>query len=218
VARLAVVEPPGQGRDIEGCRSDLGGSDQSPAGGRAAAGMIPCLSFKEQMMSSLTNNDHDFAANFLARLEQARANRRWNQTSGTQRVQQLRQDLGHLAYDGDENVPRPLHAGQVLTRMLGCLEDRDYADPEVNYVRDMVLTALLEHGRKTFDEYYGSDLLAFRRDPLRAQLDEIRATLEQAVVQNDLGGVTLALAMLDHVDGDPGHQGAESSAPAQPAV
>jgi hypothetical protein len=45
----------------------------------------------------------------------------------------------------------------------------------------MVLAALLEHGRQT--------------------LDEIRATLERAVFHNDFGGV--ALAMLDHVDGDP---------------
>jgi hypothetical protein len=169
-------------------------------------------------MSSLTNNDHDFVASFLARLEQTRAHRRWNQTSHTQRVQQLRQDLGHLAYDGDENVPRPLHAGQVLTRMLGCLEDRDYADPGVNDVRDMVLTALLEHGRKTFDEYYGPDKrLAFLREPLWAQLDEIRGTLELALFHNNLGDVALALAMLAQVDGDPGRQEAESSAPAQPA-
>ena len=62
----------------------------------------------------------------------------------------------------------------------------------------MVLAALLEHGRQT--------------------LDEIRATLERAVFHNDLGGVAPALAMLDHVNGDPECQEAESSAPAQAAV
>jgi hypothetical protein len=82
----------------------------------------------------------------------------------------------------------------------------------------MVLTALLEHAWQTFDEHYGPDDLAFRRDPLLAQLDEIRAPLERAVFHNGLGGVALALAMLDHVDGDPECQEAESSAPAQAAV
>jgi hypothetical protein len=82
----------------------------------------------------------------------------------------------------------------------------------------MVLTALLEHGRPTFDEHYGPDELAFLRDPLRAQLDEIRATLERAEFHNDLGGMAPALAMLDHVDGDLERQKAESSAPAQAAV
>jgi hypothetical protein len=82
----------------------------------------------------------------------------------------------------------------------------------------MVLTSLLKHGRQTFGEHYGSDDLAFRRDPLRAQLDEIRATLERAVFHNDLGDVGLALGMLDHVDGDPERQEAESSAPAQAPV
>ena len=101
--------------------------------------------------------------------------------------------------------------------MLGCLEDRDHGDPEVDDVRDIVLNALLEHGRQTFDQHYGPDDLSFLRDPLRAQLDEIRATLERAVLHNNLGGVALALAMLDHVDGDPGRQEAESSAPAQAA-
>jgi hypothetical protein len=101
--------------------------------------------------------------------------------------------------------------------LLGRLEDRDHGDPEVDDVRDMVLAALLEHGRRTFDERYGPDGLAFRRGPLRAQVDEIRATLERAVLHNNLGGVALALAMLDHVDADPGRQEAESSAPAQAA-
>ena len=123
-----------------------------------------------------------------------------------------------MSYDGDENVPPMLNAGRALTRMLGCLEDRDYADPEVDDVRDMVLIALLEHGRQAFDESYGPEDLAFRGEPLQAQLDEIRKTLERAVLGNDLGRVALALAMLDHVDGDPGRQEAESSAPAQAAV
>jgi hypothetical protein len=177
--------------------------------------MIPRLSSKEQMMLS---NNHDFAARIRARLEQDRENRRRRQTRDTPRLQQLRQDLGRLAFDGHENLTRSLHAGQVLTRLLGCLQDRDHGDPEVDDIRAMVLTALLEQARQTFAEFYGPDDLAFRRGPLRAQLDEIRAALEMALFHNDLGGVALALAMLDHVDGDPERQEAESSAPAQAAV
>jgi hypothetical protein len=180
--------------------------------------MIPCLSSKEQMMATLSNNHDDFVARFRARLERARENRWRRRAPDTQRLQQLRQDLGRLALVGHENLTRPLHAGQLLTRMLACLEDRDHGDPEVDDVRDMVVTALLEHGRQTFDEYHGPEHLAFPRGPLRAQLDRIRATLEMALLHNDLGDVALALAMLDHVDGDPERQEAESSAPAQAAV
>jgi hypothetical protein len=170
------------------------------------------------MMSNLSNNHVDFAAGFRARFEQARENRQRRQTRDTQRLQQLRHDLGQLAIFGHENLNRSLNAGRALTRLLGCLEDRDHSDPKVDDVRDMVLTALLEHGRQTFDEYFGPEDLAFWRDPLRAQLDRIRATLEQALFHNDLGGVALALAMLDHVDGAPERPEADSSAPAQAAV
>jgi hypothetical protein len=169
-------------------------------------------------MSTPSNNHDDFVARFRARLEQARENLRRRQTRDTQRLQQLRQDLGRLASDGHENLTRSLHAGQVLTRLLGCLGDRDHGDPEVDDVRDMILAALLEHGRRSFIEHYGPNDLAFRRGPLRAQLDKIRATLERAVLHNNLGGVALALAMLENVDGDPGRQEAESSAPAQADV
>jgi hypothetical protein len=169
-------------------------------------------------MSNLFNNNNDFVARFRARFEQARENRRRRQTRDIPRLQQLRQDLSHLAFTGHENLTRSLDAGQVLTRLLGCLEDRDHGDRALDDIRVMVLTALLEHGRQTFAEYYGPEHLAFGRGPVRAQLDRIRATLELALVHNDLGSVALALAMLDHVDGNPECQEAESSAPAQAAV
>jgi hypothetical protein len=75
---------------------------------------------------------------------------------------------------------------------------------------------LLKVGRVIFDTLYSPE---FRRYPLRAQLDKIREILELAVSDNVCGGVFLAMAvaMLDHVDGDR-RQDAESSASGQADV
>jgi hypothetical protein len=164
--------------------------------------------------SSNNNNNNNDDAGVRARPEQAREKRWRRPTRDTQRlqqllqVQQLQQDLADLEFDEDEILIWLVRFGDVLTRFLGRFEDRYRGDPEFDHLRNMVLTALSEHGQVIFDAYSGPDYLAFRRDPLRAQMDKIRKTLELAVLNNDLRGVALALAlalaMLDPLDGDPG--------------
>jgi hypothetical protein len=186
------------------------------------------LSFNQgEKMSNSSNNNNNNVAGVRARPEQAREKRRRRPTRDTQRrqqlqqVQQVLQDMADTEIDRFEILIWWSRLGEVLTRFLGCFEDRDRGDPEFHHLRKLVLTALLEPG-VIFDAYDGPDYVAFRRDPLKAQLDKISKTLELAVLNNDVGGVALAvamaLAMLDNFDRGPGRQGAESSAPPQAAV
>jgi hypothetical protein len=177
--------------------------------------------------SNNNNNNNNEVAGVRARPEQAREKRRRRPTRDTQWRQQRRQqwqqvlqDLADLQFDDDQSLIWWLRHGPVLTQALGCLEDLDRGGPDVDKARDLALTMLHRLGRVIFDAYGGPDHLAFRRDSLRAQLDKIRKILEMAMSNIDLSGVAVAvaLAMLDHVDGGPGRQEAESSAPPQAAV